>query len=523
MSAANEEAASLSPLLGSASAEPAGPGLAVPELAATGARRRPRWRPGPLPGWRWRRPGTAGRLVTFQVVLLVVVLGVITFETEQVFTSHALATTQSSLAAEATDFTSAAAARPTTEGLATFTTSYLRTRVLAADEHVVVLFADRHQVGSAGSEALLASPELATLASAPPGGSSFLRWDVGGIPTEALVVPLRDGSRPAGTLVVTGGLARLVSDQSRVLWLAAGEALVAIAFASAGAYLLLRRLLGTVGSMTGRAAAIGGGDLDQRLDDPGTDDEVGLLARTLNWMLDRLSLALGAQRRLLSDVSHQLRTPLTVARGHLEVLARTGAGDPDEVRATVAVVVAELDHMRSLVERLLLLGRSLEPDFLDVSPVDLRSLVAELAQSARVLAERRWSTGVPPDVVIEVDEAKVRGALLNLVDNAVRATQPGDAVEVTAERRADGWLVLAVDDSGPGIPEVQRGAALARFGRPAGSPGEGTGLGLAIASAVAEAHGGTFELGRSYLGGCRAALVFPPGRVLASEQVVERL
>ncbi len=492
-----------------------GPPSALPELATA----EPRWRP----RWRWRWPGTAGRLVGFHVVLLVVVLGVITFETEQVFTSHALATTQSSLTAEATGFTGAAAARPVTESLASFTTSYLRTRVLAADEHVVVLLADGRQVGSAGSQALLASPRLAALAATPPHASSFLRWDVGATPTEALVVPLRAGSRSAGTLVVTGGLARLVSDQSRVLWLAAGEALVAIAFASAGAYLLLRRLLGTVGSMTVRAAAIGGGDLDQRLDDPGTEDEVGLLARTLNWMLDRLALALGAQRRLLSDVSHQLRTPLTVARGHLEVLARTGAGDPDEVRATVAVVVDELDHMRALVERLLLLGRSLEPDFLDVRPVDLRSLVAELAQATRVLAERRWSTGDTPDVVVEVDEAKVRGALLNLVDNAVRATRAGDAVEVTAERRPDGWLVLAVEDSGPGIPEAQREAALARFGRPVGAPGEGTGLGLAIASAVAEAHGGTFELGRSRLGGCRAALAFPPERVLAPEQVVERL
>lgn len=455
--------------------------------------------------------------------MLVIVLGAITFETERVFNSHVLANTQSSLAAEATNFTDAASRRPVTESLATFTTSYLRTRVLAAGELVVVLLADGRQVGSAGSQQLLASAELTRLDELPPHSSTFLRWEVGSTPTEVLAVPMREGSRPVGTLVVTVQLTSLVSDRTRVLWLAAGEALVAVAFASAGAYLLLRRLLGTVGSMTVRAAAIGGGDLDQRLDDPGTDDEVGLLARTLNWMLDRLALALGTQRRLLSDVSHQLRTPLTVARGHLEVLVRTGADDPEEVRATVALVVDELDHMRALVERLLLLGRSLEPDFLEVSFVDLRSMLAELLQAGQVLAERRWSVGDPPDVVVEVDEAKVRGALLNLVDNAVRATAVGDAVEVTAARRPDGWLVLAVDDSGPGIPETERERALRRFGRPAGAEGEGSGLGLTIAQAVAEAHGGAFELGRSHLGGCRAALTFPPERVLTPAQVVERL
>lgn len=486
-----------------------------------GARLRPRRNATEGTGRRW--PGTAGRLVGFHVVLLTVVLGAITFETEQVFTSHALGTTDSSLAAEAAGFTSAAARRPPGESLAGFTAGYLRSRVLPAGELVVVGLPDGSRVGSAGSQALLGAPDLTRLLATPPRTSTFTRWTVAGVPTEVLVLPLRSGAAAAGTLVVSARLDRLASDQARVLWLAVGEAVVAVVVGAAGAYLLLRRLLRTVGDMTARAAAIGGGDLDQRLGDPGTDDEVGQLTRTLDWMLDRLALALGSQRRLLSDVSHQLRTPLTVARGHLEVLARTGTSDPAEVRATVGVVVEELDHMRALVERLLLLGRALEPDFLDVRLVDLRTLMGDLLQASRVLAPRRWSSATPPDLVVEVDEAKVRGALLNLIDNAVRATRDGDVVELGAELRADGSLVLAVDDSGPGIPEGQRAAALARFSRPGAADTDGSGLGLAIAAAVAEAHGGRLALDRSALGGCRAALVLPAARVVASVETAERL
>ncbi len=192
--------------------------------------------------------------------------------------------------------------------------------------------------------------------------------------------------------------------------------------AVAGAYLLLRRLLRTVGRITTTASAIENGDLERRLGDQGTDDEVAQLAATFDSMLDRLDASMTVQRRLLSDVSHQLRTPLTVAKGHLEVLARQENPDLDDVHETIGVVVDELDHMSSLVERLLLLGRALEPDFLQVERLDLRTFLSDLFDSARVLADRHWVLTDVPDLVLEVDVAKLRGALLNLIDNAIRAT-----------------------------------------------------------------------------------------------------
>ena len=112
-----------------------------------------------------------------------------------------------------------------------------------------------------------------------------------------LAAPIRDGSRTLGTLVVATDLTRLEADQHRVLVLVGAEALVALVGAVAGAYLLLRRLLRTVGRITTTAASIEDGDLDRRLGDQGTDDEMGQLAATFDSMLDRLQAAMVVQRR----------------------------------------------------------------------------------------------------------------------------------------------------------------------------------------------------------------------------------
>jgi len=254
----------------------------------------------------------------------------------------------------------------------------------------MVRLPDGTRLGSAGSAGLLrTSPVLAALRS-PPAATASYRSTLNGVDTLYVVAPIRSGTTALGTLVVTADLSELRADQDRALALIAAEALVALVGAVAGAYLLLRRLLRNVGRITTTAASIEHGDLDRRLGDQGTDDEVGQLAATFDAMLDRLQAAMTVQRRLLSDVSHQLRTPLTVARGHLEVLARQERPSMGEVRDTVAVVVDELEHMGALVERLLMLGRALEPDFLEIQPLDLRAFLSELLESARVLAARDW-------------------------------------------------------------------------------------------------------------------------------------
>ena len=129
----------------------------------------------------------------------------------------------------------------------------------------------------------------------------------------------------------------------------------------------------------------------------------------------------------------------------------------------------------------------MEPDSLDEEQVDLRSFMADLFDAAQALAPRRWSLGSVPDAVILVDRAKLRGALLNLVDNAVKATAPGEFIALDA--RCDDRIVLAVSDGGRGIAPEDQPHLFERFVRSGDRSSRGAGLGLAIVRAVAEAHG----------------------------------
>jgi len=464
-----------------------------------------------------RRIGSATRLAAFLALLLAAILSITAFETERVFTNQSLAATTRNLVSEVASYERAAigGGRANLDAL---TVAYLQSRVLPQGETIMLGLTRGPRLGSAGSGPLLRDPAIRALLARPPAAGRSGRATLNGVDTLYLVSPVRDGTSTLGTMIVASDLTRLGSDQNRVVTLLIAEALVALVGAVAGAYLLLRRLLREVGRITTTASSIESGELDARLGDQGTDDEVGQLASTFDSMLDRLQAAMIVQRRLLSDVSHQLRTPLTVARGHLEVLARQPTTDIGDVRETVAVVVDELDHMRALVERLLMLGRALEPDFLELEHLDLRTFLSDLFDSAQVLAVRRWSLAPVPDLVVNVDVNKLRGALLNLIDNAVGATAENDAIEIRAVKEpGDGPLVISVEDSGPGIPEHQLPSVLARFGRMGAADREGSGLGLAIVSAVAEAHGGHFELSRSDLGGCRAAIGLPSERLSLGE------
>ncbi len=462
---------------------------------------------------RRHRIGSAPRLAGFLALLLAAVLAVSAFETVHWFDNQSLAATNRNLAAELESFQHALADRGTS-GMATSTVAYLQSRVLPRGEVIMVDLNGVGQFGSAGSAHLLQSGSVQRALARPPVATRSEHAVLAGTNTLLVEAPILSGHRTIGTVIVAADLAQQRSDQNRVLVLVVGLAFIALVGAVAGAYLLLRRLLRTVGRITTTASAIESGDLDRRLGDQGTDDEVGQLAATFDSMLDRLETAMTLQRRLLSDVSHQLRTPLTVARGHLEVLARQEDADIVEVRETVAVVIDELDHMRSLVERLLLLGRALEPDFLQLERLDLRTFLSDLFDAAVVLADRDWKLADVPDVVLEVDAAKLRGALLNLIDNAIKATVGGETIAISAQCDPSSRdVVLIVEDSGPGIPDGERELVLERFGRIGGADREGSGLGLAIVTAVAEAHGGSFDLARSDLGGCRCVITLPRARV----------
>lgn len=448
--------------------------------------------------------------------MLALVLGAVVVALVRNFSLSYEAAAASSIAGQLRAFEQVAETRPASESLRRFSVRFLETHPIGAGDAVVVSLAGSGLVVTGASDPLVRDARIRAFFTSPPPRTVAFSATIGGHPLEIVAAPLAAGGSRVGTFVASADLSPFVAERSRVLALSLAEAAVALLVGVTSAFFLLRRLLRTVGRVTETAQQIGSGSLERRLGDEGphSADEVGELARTFDVMLDRLETAMTAQRRLLADVSHQLRTPLTIARGHLEVLGRTGTEDATAVRETLELVIDELDHMGGLVERLLMLGRAMEPGLAAVDLVAVPALLADVREAALVLAPRRIGVEAPPELAVEADEKMLRGALLNLVENAVHATRAGDEIAVGARRCATGELRLVVEDAGPGIPAAQREAVLARFARPGARDSGGSGLGLAIAKAVALAHGGAIEIDQSpRLGGARIALVLPPDRL----------
>jgi two-component system OmpR family sensor kinase len=250
------------------------------------------------------------------------------------------------------------------------------------------------------------------------------------------------------------------------------------------------RLLSPLRTLRETADEITDTDLSQRLPVSGNDD-ITALTRTFNGMLDRLESAFVGQRQFLDDAGHELRTPLTVLRGHLELL---DTGSPAEIAETRELLLDEIDRMSRLVGDLVLLAKSDRPDFLRLRPVDLEGLTRDLVAKARGLGDRSWTVDAAAEAKVLADEQRLTQAVLQLADNAVKHTGPGDPVAIGSSY--DGEVArLWVRDAGPGVPPEDRELIFERFGRSAVPPGdEGFGLGLSIVSAIVSAHGGAVSV-----------------------------
>jgi signal transduction histidine kinase len=193
------------------------------------------------------------------------------------------------------------------------------------------------------------------------------------------------------------------------------------------------------------------------------------------------------QERFLHDASHELRTPVTIARGHLELLRRERPDAPE-----LAVALDELRRMERIVERLLLLAKSEQQGFA-FEEIDLEAFLSDLFMRWSEVAPRAWRLDVDLAGRLRADSEALRNALDALLENAVKYTDPGDSIELSAY--ADGWggVVIEVADSGSGVPPEALPRIFERWARADGARTRergGAGLGLAIVAAVARAHGG---------------------------------
>jgi two-component system, OmpR family, sensor kinase len=231
-----------------------------------------------------------------------------------------------------------------------------------------------------------------------------------------------------------------------------------------------------------------------------------VLARVLAAKEARLQRTLASHKEFIDVASHELLTPLTIIRGHLELCG----DDPAERDAAVEVVADEVKRMARLVDELRVLAITTRPDFLDPEPLDAATVVREVFDKVRRLAPRDWQLDSRGGGLLLGDRERLQQALINLADNAVQYTGEEDRIAIGAavdERGARLWVA----DTGPGVPEDEHARIFERFTCGAGGRRHpnSRGLGLAIVSAIARAHGGHVELNSVPGAGATFAIVIP--------------
>ncbi|WP_052452029.1 ATP-binding protein [Noviherbaspirillum autotrophicum] len=252
--------------------------------------------------------------------------------------------------------------------------------------------------------------------------------------------------------------------------------------------------------------------------DKGVPKEVSLLVAELNSLLDRMSRALQSQQRFVADAAHELRSPITALKLQVQTLARA-KNDAARDQA-VQRLLGGVDRASRLVEQLLALARQ-DPLADAGGPVllNLNACVELAASDVGPLAQARQiqlQYGDFADVDVHGDADSLRIMARNLLDNAVRYTPEHGKIRIEVAT-ADAGVTLTIEDSGPGIPEENRGRIFDRFYRVPGTEPSGSGLGLAIVKAIAERHDATIELGSSLLGGLKVKVIFPlSGATMAS-------
>ena len=322
-----------------------------------------------------------------------------------------------------------------------------------------------------------------------------------------LAVPVLDQSQqPAGVFVVAIFLDGRRADVSRVVNIGAIVYGSTFLVASGLAWFAAGRALKPVGILTRTARSISESNWTERISVE-ANDELAELADTFNDMLDRLEAAFSLQRRFIDDAGHELRTPITIIRGHLELLNTQDRGATEEARR---LVLDELDRMSRMVDDLLLMARSEQPDFLDLHPIDVAELVDEVVAKAAPLSNRELTISERADVVIDADRHRLTQALMNLMYNATVHTPEAASVTI-GSCIADGQVDIWVQDDGPGIPLDDQPRIFDRFSR--GLAGrrrsEGAGLGLAIVKVIAEAHGGGVRVDSAPGRGSRFTISLP--------------
>ena len=374
----------------------------------------------------------------------------------------------------------------------------------------------------AATRNLAGQPALYTLA---PGSTTPVRTQAGDriLPNDLTVYPehATAGGRPVTIITMTRTYLQSQIKQT-FAWLLAIGVPVLLVLACGTVWLVTGHALRPVEQIRAAVTAITSADLSQRVPEPGTDDEISRLARTMNDMLARLDDAAARQRRFVADASHELRSPLTAIRTGLEV----GLAHPDRAPWPEIAhrAVRQSQRLEQLIAGLLVLAKA---DAHELAarrqPVDLAALLADL-RAATPAPGISIDLAVPPGTTTTGNPEDLSRMFRNLLDNAVRYARHRVlvTVRITGAARPDG-VVVEIADDGPGIPAEERERVFGRFVRLDASREQASGsagLGLAIAREIATAHGATIVLTEAPGGGTRAVVTVGSTAGAATETTI---
>ncbi|MFD7019894.1 ATP-binding protein [Streptomyces sp. NPDC059928] len=328
------------------------------------------------------------------------------------------------------------------------------------------------------------------------------------LPGEVSVIGERTaiGGRPVTVITVTTTNQRDQVNETFARLLVIGVP-TTLLLACGTVWWVVGRALRPVEQIRRTATAITAADLSQRVPEPGTDDEIGHLARTMNDMLTRLDDSAARQRRFAADASHELRSPLTAIRTGLEV----GLAHPDRAPwpDIASRAARQTERLEALISQLLALAKADAGQLAARQHiVDLGALLTEI-RATTVVPNRKFEIAVPAHTTATGNPQDLSRLFRNLIDNAARYARA--RVSVTARVEPDSVRV-EISDDGPGIPAEERERVFDRFVRLDASRGRNsgsTGLGLAIAREIATAHGATIVLTEADGGGACAVVTLP--------------
>lgn len=278
-------------------------------------------------------------------------------------------------------------------------------------------------------------------------------------------------------------------------------------------YFMAKKTLKPVDQIRKAAVKISSTNLDERIDVKGRKDELSRLAETFNAMINRLKESFARINQFSLDVSHELKTPLTILKGETEVALRKDR-DKEEYKRLLVSSLEEVDRMTKIIDDLLLLSKSDPKNVrLNLEDISLKDLIVEICLDMQIFAEKKGidlSMGDLGDVRIMGDELKLRRMLLNIVENGIKYTQSGGKVVVSSSVD-DGHVRIDVQDNGAGIAKEDINYVFDRFYQADRSRKRegGSGLGLSISKWIAEAHKGTIHVESQPMSGSLFSIKLP--------------